>query len=170
MTEILKFTIPSIIISGTLYQIFRLYLQNEKKNEILASPTDSSDALFPVQLQAYERLVLYLERISFNNLILRASVQGATVRQLQSAMVHAIRDEYEHNLSQQLYVSDAAWEQVTGAKEELLRILNQTAAGLPPEAEATELAAGLFSAVLKHDPSPNDRAVHFLKQEMRNRF
>jgi hypothetical protein len=126
--------------------------------------------LLPIQLQAYERLVLFLERISVNNLMVRVSRPGMSARQLQSAVSSTIRDEFEHNLSQQLYVSDKSWEMVVNAKEELLKVLNQSASPMSEEADATELAAAIFSNIIKLKHSPVDMALAQLKKEMRERF
>lgn len=168
--EILKFTLPSLITGGIIYLLLRTYLENAQKQTLLNLKQESQKELLPIQLQAYERLVLYLERISVNNLVMRVSQQGMTARELQNAMIQAIREELDHNLSQQLYVSDKCWELVVNAREEMLKAINQTASSLSKEAGATDLAAALFSEILKHNHTPVDVALATLKNEMRERF
>lgn len=168
--EILKFTIPSLITGGIIYLLFRAYLQNAQKQALLSLKQETNKELMPMQLQAYERLVLYLERISVNNLVVRVSQPGMNVRQLQGALLSAVRDEFDHNLSQQLYISDNAWELVVSAKEEMLKVVNQSASPLNEEADATELAAAVFSNIINLKQSPVDMAMAYLKQEMRERF
>ena len=168
--EILKFTLPSLITGGVIYLLLRTYLENAQKQTLLNMKQESQKELMPIQLQAYERLVLYLERISVNNLVMRVSQQGMTARDLQNAMIKAIREELDHNLSQQLYVSDKCWELVVNAREEMLKAINQTASSLSEEAGATDMAAALFSEILKHKHTPVDIALATLKNEMRERF
>jgi hypothetical protein len=91
-------------------------------------------------------------------------------RELQQALISAVRDEFDHNLSQQLYISDQSWELVVNAKEEMLRAINASASSLGEEADATELAAVLFSNILKDGHSPVDVALFHLKNEMREQF
>ncbi len=88
----------------------------------------------PIKLQAYERIVLFLERISTESLIMRTVKPGMTAQQLHSALIANIRSEYEHNLSQQIYMSNEAWEMVKNAKGTVIRIINNIATKLPPTA------------------------------------
>ncbi|PID94160.1 MAG: hypothetical protein CSA95_04490 [Bacteroidetes bacterium] len=166
----MKFTIPSLVTGGVIYLLFRTYLDNKQKMALLEHKRETHKELLPVQMQAYERLVLYLERISLNNLVIRVSVPGMNARQLQDAMVAAIRDEFDHNLSQQLYLSDEVWMQVVHAKEELLKIVNQVASTLKEESEAALFAASLFSLSMEQESSPVEMALLSLKKEMRERF
>ena len=168
--EILKFTIPSVITGGIIYLLFRSYHQNAQKMALLSMKQDNGKELLPVKLQAYERLVLFLERIAVNNLVIRVSRPGMNARGLQQALISAVRDEFDHNLSQQLYISDQSWELVVNAKEEMLRAINASASSLGEEADATELAAVLLSNILKDGHSPVDVALFHLKNEMREQF
>ena len=94
----------------------------------------------PLRLQAYERMCLFLERITPNNLLLRLAPSAMSALELQTIILHEIREEYNHNVAQQLYVSSHAWEQIVNAMNETVAIVNQAAAEVSPEAPAADLA------------------------------
>jgi len=170
IAEILKYTLPSLITGGVIYYVLRSFLINEQKRALLAMKIDNQEIIVPVRMQAYERLVLFLERIAINNLIVRVSQPGMNAHQLQHSMISAIRDEFEHNLSQQLYVSDKAWDLLVNAKEEMLSVINQTSAAMKPDAAASDYASAVFQSLLKHKEGPEVVALQTLKNEMREQF
>ncbi|HSK11986.1 MAG TPA: hypothetical protein VK907_02170, partial [Phnomibacter sp.] len=96
-----------------------------------------------LQLAAYERLTLLTERLKLNNLASRLTQSGLTARDLQQAMLAAMREELDHNITQQLYVKKEIWDAVVKMKEQNSFILNQVAATLPPDAAALELSKKL---------------------------
>jgi hypothetical protein len=105
----------------------------------------------PLQLQAYERLVMLSERIALPNLISRANQPGAgmNAREMQSLLLESIKQEYEYNLTQQIYVSPVAWEAVKNLKEQTTLVINQVAAALPPEATGIDLNKILLDVMMK---------------------
>jgi hypothetical protein len=103
----------------------------------------------PLQLQAYERLVMLSERIALPNLISRANQSGLSAREMQLLLLESIKQEYEYNLTQQIYVSPVAWEAVKNLKEQTMLIINQVAAALPPEATGTDLNKILLDVMMK---------------------
>ena len=124
----------------------------------------------PIRLQAYERVILLLERISPNSLILRENIPGMTVMQLQSTLVKAIRDEYEHNLSQQVYISKQAWELVKTSKDEMVKLINEAAANIDSNAPSTELARVVFDIIVQTEKLPVDIAIEVIKNEIQESF
>ena len=92
----------------------------------------------PLQLQAYERLVLLTERIAIPNLVSRVN-QPMSAREMQVLLIESIKQEYEYNVSQQVYVSPVAWEAVRNLKEQNMLIINQVAASLPEDAKGIDL-------------------------------
>ncbi len=120
------------------------------------------DALFPLRVQASERLVLFLERIRPMALVTRHLESSFLKQQLQMKMLHNIRDEFEHNLSQQIFVGESVWQTVKAAREDVSQKINVVMSGLPEEATAAE-AAGLLIAI---DVELIDRAIKMIKEEM----
>ena len=125
LLEILKFTVPALTVFIITYLVLKAFLNKEYKiRQIEFKFANQKDAL-PIRLQAYERLTLFLERIELNNLLHRVRVDGMTVRDFQVALLSNIRSEYQHNVTQQIYVTPELWGTIKGIKEEIISIINQ---------------------------------------------
>src|ERR1044071_4654697 len=122
-------------------------LSRNTKDEELTSP-DVFNAKI-LQLQAYERLVLLTERIALPNLISRANQPGLGAKEMQLLLLESIKQEYEYNMTQQIYVSPVAWEAVKNLKEQTMLIVNQVAAALPPESTGNDLNRVLLDVMMK---------------------
>ncbi len=105
----------------------------------------------PLQLQAFERLVILCERISLPNLISRVNQPQLSARAMQVMLIENIKQEFEYNASQQIYVSQKAWEAVRNLRDQTLLIINSIARMLPAEATAHELNKGLLEAIMQED-------------------
>ena len=103
-----------------------------------------------LQLQAYERLILLTDRISLPNLIQRLNAPGLGARDMQSLLTQSIRQEFEHNITQQIYVSPEAWDAVRNYKEQNLLIVNQVSTFLPPEATGSDLNKALLDLLVQN--------------------
>ena len=121
----------------------------------------------PLRLQAYERMCLFLERITPSNLLLRLVPSAMSALELQQILLQEIRDEYNHNVAQQLYMSTNAWEQITNAMNETVAAINQAATDVPGEAPPAELAKKIFSQVIEKEVQPAAHALKVLKEEIR---
>lgn len=124
----------------------------------------------PLRLQAFERMCLFLERITPGNLLLRLVGSAITAQELQHVILLEVREEYNHNLAQQIYISAAAWEQVTNAMNETVSIVNQASALVPAEAPATDLAKKILAHVIEKEIQPSTHALQFLKNEVQKVF
>lgn len=103
-----------------------------------------------LQLQAYERLILLVDRIALPNLIQRVAQPELSAREMQSLLIHSIRQEFEHNITQQIYVSAEAWDAVRNYKEQNLLIINQIASFLPPEATGFDLNKHILDLLVQN--------------------
>ena len=122
-------------------------LSRKTKDEEVTSP-DGFNAK-PLQLQAYERLVLLTERIALPNLISRANQPGLGAKEMQLLLLESIKQEYEYNMAQQIYVSPVAWEAVRNLKVQNMLIINQVSSALPPEATGIDLNKILLDVMMK---------------------
>ncbi|MBC7651989.1 MAG: hypothetical protein H7101_09580 [Deinococcales bacterium] len=123
----------SVIIAGLAGWL--IYLQRKATVEE-SNKADSSKVL---QLQAYERLILVVSRIALPNVISRVNMPNMGVRDMQTLMIHAIKEEFDYNITQQIYVTTAAWEAVKNLKEQNMLAVNQLASSLPPTATGLDL-------------------------------
>ena len=119
------------------------------KNLIKKNPELNNETL-KLRLQAYERLTLLSERIALQNLIIRIANAGLTAKQMQSALVEAIKMEYEYNISQQVYVSAEAWRAVNNLKEQNIYIVNQLASTLPMQASGLDLNKNIIDYLMSN--------------------
>ena len=122
----------TIFILGSFYVWLRFFKQETKKEL-------ASDQSKQIQLQAYERLTVLCNRIALNNLISRLNVSDATARDMQMLLLQAIREEFDYNLSQQIYVSADAWNALKNLRDQNMLIINQIAASLPHHATGGDL-------------------------------
>jgi hypothetical protein len=125
------------------------------------------EVVLPLQLQAYERLVLFVERINPQSLISRVNQPGFSVLDMQIGMVSNIKSEYDHNVSQQIYVTPQAWEAVKTVKEQTISIINQVALKLPPDAPSIELNKQILELFMHQRESPADIAAEIINAEAR---
>ncbi len=164
--EILKIVLPALVVFVTAYFLFRDMLENDKRRREFEFRVLHAKEMTPVKLQAYERLTLFLERISPDSMLVRHVPHDLTVSEYQQVLVGTIRQEYEHNISQQIYVSTILWETIRGAKEKLITLINRSAEELDQKMPAYELSKKIFNNYLDEDPAPVAVALTDLKKEV----
>lgn len=167
LLEILKYTLPGALILLAVYLVIHRFFQQEALKLENERRQAMRSEIFPVRMQAYERIVLLLERISPNQLVLRVNQPGMNAKQFQSMLSQTIRDEFDHNLSQQVYISSKAWELVKTAREEMIKLINTAASDLPKEASSADLAGKLLELHAGVENDPITRVLEFVKQEAR---
>jgi hypothetical protein len=168
--EIIKYTVPAFIVFLTVLIMLRSWSRNEEKKRKLEFNMHLSDDILPVRLQAYERSILLLERISPESLIMRVSRNDYSARQLQQELLGSITSEFEHNIAQQTYLSTEAWEKIKSAKNQVINLVNETAKEVKPDAAGTTLGKLILERFTEFNTPPSQAAIDFLKQEVRSLF
>lgn len=157
---------------GVFYLLVKRYFDNQQKERLLQMRIDERretiKTVTPIRLQAYERMALFLERISPDSLVLRCYQPGIDLKLLQGVMTKNIRDEWEHNLSQQVYLSAESWARIREAKDEMVNLVNSSAVTLADTSDPTRLAASIFASAAKH--LPTDSALEALHKEINELF
>lgn len=156
--------VSPLIIAVTAYFLVKHFVENDQKKRILELKYDAKNHTLPMRLQAYERMAMFLERIEPNQLIFRVNNPELTAYQMQTILLATIRSEYEHNLSQQIYISSDVWDAIKHAKEVVVNIINLSAGKLPDGAMANDLYINIFEAI--SDQSPTASAMQLLKKEV----
>jgi len=167
---ILKIIITIGLLLVATLVVFRYYFSRRKQVTPAVPKGEDQKIILPLRLQAYERIVLFLERISPNNLIMRINRPEMSSLQLQAALTKSIREEFEYNLSQQLYISSRAWEMVRNAKEETIRLINSASMQVPENAPSSEMVRVLLDLVLAEKKSAVDTAIDEVKKEIQKSF
>ena len=141
---------------GLFYMLAKRYFDQQQKLQLLQAKLDERretlKVVTPIRLQAYERMALFLERIAPNSLVLRCYQPGMDLKLLQGVMTKNIRDEWEHNLSQQVYLSEDTWIHIREAKEEMINLVNASAVTLTDTTDPTRLAANIFASAAQRSP------------------
>ena len=160
------------VVGWIFYRLVKQYFKNQQKQQLLQLERQNNGEVqrivTPIRLQAYERIALFLERISPNSLVLRCYQPGMDLKLLQGVMTKNIRDEWEHNLSQQVYVSSNLWTHVREAKDEMINLVNSSAVQLADTTDPTRLAATIFASSAEH--SPVESAISVLHKEIHQLF
>ncbi|MBL7805861.1 MAG: hypothetical protein JNL02_19120 [Saprospiraceae bacterium] len=164
--EILKYTIPGLIVFATAYHLLKLYLDDVQRSNQHTLRSEAQKVSIPLKLQAYERLTLLCDRMEVMNVLLRIRMDGMSVAALKGALLVAISQEFDHNTSQQLYVSDTLWKIISLAKDETLNLVVTASAGLDPQAPDDALVENLIRLLEQQgQPSPLQRAIMALRAE-----
>ena len=168
--EILKYLLPALVVFLTAYVMMRGFIRREEQLRYREITESTQKTVLPLRLQAYERLALFLERISPEPLILRVNQPGMSAKQLHGELLSTIRAEFEHNLSQQVYISSEAWELIRKARANVINLVNAAADQVKEDATALSLSQKVFEQVVQLTSPPVQEALEFLKQEIRELY
>ena len=168
--EILKITLPALIVFITAYFLIRDMLENGQKQREFEFRKNNSKNITPIRLQAFERLALLLERISPQSLLIRVPPHDLTASDFHHQLLSSIRQEFEHNLSQQIYVSPILWETIRGARENLVSIINKSAEEIDRDAPALLLSKKIIENYIEEENQVIVIAMNELKKEIGKLF
>lgn len=168
--DFLKISLPAGAVMYAMFLTVRSFLNKDFEKKLIDIKVKNNEIVLPIRLQAYERMALFLERISPHNLILRVNDPAYNVAQLHQRMLMEIREEYNHNLSQQVYMSDQAWGLVKNSMEEVVGLINKSSNNMPPEARGIELAKMVFENLVQRNEDPVSKALKFIKKEIQQVF
>ena len=166
LIEILKIILPAGAVVAAAYLLVQKFLNNEQKTREHELKKSAQSTITPLKIQAYERLVIFLERIHPNSIVVRVNKHGMSSHQLHQELIKSIKSEYEHNLSQQIYISAAAWELVKTSKEEVVKLINISATKVAHDSVSNELAMMILNITSGLDKKmPSEIALDFIKKE-----
>lgn len=165
LLEMCKYILPSLVVFYVSNKQFKQFFEAEHRNRMLAFKNEQSKTLLPIQLQAYERCILLLERVSLDQLVVRVFRPELSVNQLKLALVQELQAEFNHNVSQQLYISAQSWQLIQQIKQELLGLINLTAKELDAEGSGFDLSKNIIEKVSSLSEDPTQRGLKFLKKE-----
>jgi len=170
LIEFGKILLPASVVLYAVYLMIRSFIIKEIELKKLEVRSRSIETTLPVRMQAYERITLFLERISPQNLLIRLSDPGYKARDFQKILLDEIRNEYNHNVSQQVYMSEEVWNQVRNAKEDLIMLINDAASKMTVDSNAVDLSKKIFEMALEKKVDPIGHALSELKKEIQQTF
>lgn len=162
--DLFLFSIPSLITGLIAYHFFKIHTKNEDGRRRYLLKKDLQVTAMPMRLQAYERLALFLERISPNKLLIRISPNNSSKEDYESLLIQTIEQEIEHNLSQQIYISDKCWGIVSAAKSATIQLIRR-ASMLEKTDTADKLREVILTEMMERR-APSDAALSFIKDEV----
>jgi hypothetical protein len=170
LIDFIKILVPASIVLYAAYLLVRMFIQKELDLRKLEVRSRSIETVLPSRLQAYERMALFLERISPQNLLVRLSTTGMTSKEFHQLLLTEIRNEYNHNVSQQVYMSDTVWNLIKNAKEELILSINDAAGEMRMESTSLDLSKKIFEKSINKQVDPIAHALTELKKEIQQTF
>jgi hypothetical protein len=168
--EILKYTLPALIVFFTAFFLIKYQVDLEKRRLNANMAMKNQEIITPLRLQAYERVILLLERISPDSLIMRINKSGMTSKQLHTELLKAIRAEFDHNLSQQIYLSTKTWQIVKKARQDITKLINSTAIKVESQAPSMKLSQLILESVMESEKSSSADAIEYVKREIQQLF
>ncbi len=168
--NLLEILFPSMIVGAIAYFIISKYLNYEETKEKLGIDRARLEIVVPARMQAYERIILLLERIQPENLVRRVLKGSTSARSFQADLISTIRSEYEHNISQQIYISLSAWSMVKTATEETVRLVNVAGTKVSANASATDMAERILEITNQIGKFPTSMAIENIKKEFAQYF
>lgn len=131
---------------------------------------ESSVQLLLLRLQAHERLIIFIDRINPANLLVRIHQQGIEIATLQAGILNEIRSEYQHNVAQQLYVSNSTWNVIRKLKDDTIAMMNNAVQGLPKDANGVELSKAILQHMATISENPYDLTIELIKKDIQKLF
>jgi hypothetical protein len=170
LLDILKYTVAGIGIVYIAFYLFKPYLDKSNNLQLLDLKKAINSQTLPLRLQAYERLVLFTDRINPANLLIRLNGPAYSAAELHSLIVADIRNEYQHNVTQQIYVSDRAWMVTKRVKEDTLSLVNNAVKALPETATGLDLGKILLNHLSRLEENPYDIATNLIRKDLEDLF
>jgi|SRR5690606_704309 len=164
LVQLFFYLLPALLVGAVAFYFFNLHTRNEEQRRRFLLQKENSKQAFPVRMQAYERMALFLERIAPGNLLVRITPYNEKKEDYSELLVRTIEQEFEHNLAQQIYLSDECWNVIKASKNATINNLRKTAAD-EELTTVTEFRKKVISSVLDGD-SPSSTGLAYLKKEV----
>ena len=161
--QLFAFLLPAVVTGAVAFYFFRLHTRNEDGRRRFLLHKDSQKETLPIRLQAYERMVLFLERIAINSLVVRVAPKSKDKGAYENLLIKQIETEFEHNLSQQIYMSDECWNIIKAAKNATIQMIRS--AGMSDTDSPDKLREDILNQTMDKQ-SPSATALAFIKREV----
>jgi hypothetical protein len=170
LIEFGKILIPASVVLYAVYLMVRSFTQKEIDLKRLEVRSKSIETILPNRLHAYERMTLFLERMAPQNLLVRLNTGNMAARELHHMLLAEVRNEYNHNVSQQVYIGEDVWELIKSAKEDLIVTINDSATEMSESSTSLDLAKKIFEKNMQKPIDPIAHALTELKKEIQRTF
>lgn len=164
--QLLLYLLPTVVVGVIAFYFFKLHTQNEEKRRKYLLHRENQKHALPLRLQAYERMALFLERIAPGNLLVRVKPVSDKKESYANLLIKTIEQEFEHNLAQQIYVSEECWNVIKASKNATITRIRKTA-GNEELNNASEFRQQILNSMIEQAP-PSETGLSYIKKEVSN--
>lgn len=168
--QIALILLPSGAVLFTTMMFLRKQSEKELRNLQIELKKERQSFFLPNRVEAYQRAVLLMDRISPNSLVMRTHNPGLPAKMMQAELLKSIREEFDHNVAQQIFISPKAWEMVRNSKEEIIKIINLAGSQMAETSMAMDLSAKIFEISAEVGTLPTEITIEYLKRELQELF
>ena len=161
--QLFAYLLPAVVTGVVAFYFFRLHTRNEEGRRRYLLHKDSQKNTLPIRLQAYERMALFLERIAIPSLVVRVGPKSSNKNDYENLLIKSIENEFEHNLSQQIYMTDECWTIIKAAKSATIQMIRK--AGMSESDTADKLREDILNETMEKS-SPSATALSYVKKEI----
>jgi hypothetical protein len=168
--EVAKYLVPLIVLLICVLLILRHFSEKEKTKQKYDLIRGNNKLITPIRLQAYERIILFLERIKPDSMALRIQKPSFTAVQIQILMLETVRKEFNHNLSQQVYLTQETWAAIVNSKEQVIRLINLTGTTMEKDGKSNDFVRTLIEMYNDLEIKPIENTIRVVKKEAASFF
>lgn len=162
--QLFLYLLPAVVVGVVSYYFFNLHIQNENKRRLFLIRKENQKKALPLRLQAYERMVLYLERISPGSLLLRVKPSNKDKNDYEDKLINSIEQEFEHNLAQQIYISNQCWEAIKASKNATISIIRKS--NMSENVDSPDKLREVILTDLLDNKAPSETGLAYIKDEV----
>lgn len=162
--ELLFNVLPAIVVGAVAFYFFQQHIENEQRRRRYLLKRDLQKEALPIRLQAYERMTLFLERIAPSKLLLRVIPKSSNKEDYESLLVANIEQEFEHNLSQQIYMTDECWQVIIAAKNTTIQLIRKS--NMSEKTDSADKLREVILTELMDKQAPSATALSYIKKEL----
>lgn len=170
LLDIVKFTIAGLGVVWIAFYLIKPYLEKNEKIQLLEFKKSIANQTLPLRLQAYERIMLFMERINPDNMLVRLNAANYTAAELHSIIISEVRNEYQHNITQQIYVTSRAWGVAKRVKEDTLNLIGTAVKSLPENASGLDLGKTILLQLGQMENTPYEIGAELLRKDLEDLF
>jgi len=170
LLDIVKLTVAGLGVVWIAFYLIKPYLDKSEKIQLLEFKKSVANQTLPIRLQAYERIILFIERINPSNMLVRLNAPGYSAAELHSIIIAELRHEYEHNVTQQIYVSSRAWGITKRVKDDTINIVTGALKSLPETATGLDLGKTVLLALGEMENNPYEIGAELIRKDLEDLF
>ncbi len=164
--QLFFYLLPALVVGVIAFYFFQMHFKDQENRRRFLLRQENQKTALPLRLQAYERMALFLERISLGKLLVRVKPAGNNTEDYENQLIQTIDMEFEHNLAQQIYLSGECWNVIKTAKNATIGMIRK--AGKMEEVESADKLREVLLTKLMDQASPTDAALDYIKKDVRN--